>query len=314
MSIVFDQLLSSARHRLRWDESRRWMLMASWGVAATLLALSWTHQPRAWWLLLAVPAAGAVGYFRKAIKDLEVARHLDEQLHTRDLIATAVACRGGADEASRMIVAQAECWAAGADLAPAFSRGIRRSEVAAFISLLIVVTIGLIRPTAPESAQRDTVAARVPSPASVASNDRAVRPSTAERKPSPGGESDLPADQATQDATAQASRVDASAQRDASGDGQSLTASRVEAKMRAVAAKTSADAGVSPSGSGPSTRFETAGDRPGGGIAVRAPTDTRASLPSGFHSDLSALNREIERLDIESRDLVRAYFDLDTPR
>lgn len=295
------------------------MMFTTFGVAAAALAATLINQPYVGlYLLPLVPLAGVIGYFQRRPSDQLLAQLLDQQLQTRELLASGVSCREKHDDASRMITAQADACAARIDREKlAVDSGIKRSEAAAGLVLAIALSaVFVFNPSSDSSDLKQPAAI-----GQTASNSQAQRgtlltpPSLQEERasmdqPSEAGDESLPST-GTSDAVRRPSR-------DAAGEGMAQTATRGPSAVPAarIPPPASAEKGeATGTGIGQSSERGVSSDQPAANaIAPRRPLSLDQTLPPPAARQQAQAELETGRIGFESRDLIRAYFDLDQPQ
>jgi hypothetical protein len=296
------------------------MMWATFGISASALAATLLDQPYAGLLLLPlVPLASVAGYLRQSGSDAMIAQHLDERLQTHELLASGVACRGKLDAGSALILAQAEVSAAATDrIALRSGNGISRSEVAAGLTLAIAMAISVARQPAserlPDLARNADEHAEVTQQAPNLASPTVNKP--ANHRVRPGRPDPIESeDEASGAASSESVRRPAG---DASGDGRAFTSSK--APQAIPAARGTRDSLSPGDGTGPgSAGSESAVDGTtavsSSGLARRVPHAVdSSSRPTEIARQNARRLLDAEQLDPDSRDLVRAYFDLDEPR
>lgn len=255
---------------------------------------------------------GAIAWMRNAPDDLQVAQFIDARLQNHDLLASGVACRAKDDEASQLIVAQAEQFAASVDrsrlsILPFLSR----LEVAAALSLCLsaaVVQSGIVHPRMPSESRAQHERPSAPS-------DQAAThpPAPSPDSPRDSSRSDRAADSPeTSDRTGVRERAGNTA---SGGDAQGSAAqsSSTRRPPPTTPRGTPGSTGTDAAGTGQSsTHSASAGPLSNDGPQVRAPLNLgEIAPPDPAARDLARRMLADNTVDFDSRDLVRAYFDLD---
>ncbi len=298
-------------------------MWTSFAWAAVAIGATLIDQPSiGLFLLPLVPLAGLAGYLRRSASDQLLAQVLDQQLKSQELLASGLVCRGNSDDASRMIAAQAESAAGAVDRATLRQDVFTRAEAAAGLVLVIaaIVGIGYPRSQGHVSDASPEVARRLDASQTAAAQSRFDRPEL----PSRSSESQTRATRDSEesdganDGTGQSREKQGPRSRDASGDGAASTTSNRSTVLPSARASDSTGMTSSEAQSGIG-KSSIASNRPATSIdsalAPRKPLSIEsASLPDPAACERARAALEAEQIGMESRDLVRAYFDLDESR